>query len=134
MMDGSHRNRRAEAIVEALRETVDDRDARIVALLHVIDLRDARIGDLEREVGQLEEALRSRATIDQAKGVLMASMRCSPEEAFDLLVEQSNHQNVKLRDVARSIVDFQGRRPAGEPRKEGANQTVVLARPKDPPP
>ena len=41
---------------------------------------------------QLREAMRSRAVIEQAKGVLMARRRCSPDEAFDLLREVSQTQ------------------------------------------
>jgi GAF domain-containing protein len=55
-------------------------------------------------VTQLETALVSRAEIDQAKGVLMGAYGCSPEEAFVMLVERSQHQNVKLREVAREVL------------------------------
>jgi GAF domain-containing protein len=58
----------------------------------------------EQREGHLEAALRSRSTIDQAMGVLMAQARIGPEEAFEALRQQSQHANVKLRDVAASIV------------------------------
>lgn len=61
-----------------------------------------------RLAGQLQEALASRATIEQAKGILMAQRGVSPESAFDLLVELSQHTNRKLRDVARGIVEDPG--------------------------
>lgn len=67
------------------------------------------------EVEHLRAALTSRATIDQAKGVLMAEYRCSPDEAFRLLVKLSNDTNVKVADVASALV-YQaqaGRRSAG---------------------
>lgn len=53
---------------------------------------------------QLEVSMESRAAIEQAKGVLMASMGCTPDEAFDLLVQQSQDENRKLRDVAAALV------------------------------
>lgn len=53
----------------------------------------------------LEQAMKSRAVIEQAKGVLMAQRRCSPAEAFDVLVRASQRENVKLRDVAQRVVD-----------------------------
>jgi two-component system, response regulator / RNA-binding antiterminator len=56
------------------------------------------------EVEQLREALTSRATIDQAKGILMAQHGCSPEEAFGMLVRLSNDTNVRLADVASALV------------------------------
>jgi GAF domain-containing protein len=54
---------------------------------------------------QLREAISSRATIEQAKGVLVAQQQCSPEEAFQLLVLGSQRMNRKLRDVAQTVVD-----------------------------
>ena len=59
---------------------------------------------------QLSEAMRSRAVIEQAKGILMAGRRCDAEEAFKLLVELSQNTNVKLRDVAQALVD-EARKP-----------------------
>jgi GAF domain-containing protein len=53
---------------------------------------------------QLREAMESRATIEQAKGILMAAQRCGPDEAFDILVRASQNQNRKLRAIADGIV------------------------------
>lgn len=55
-------------------------------------------------VAQLREALTSRAVIDQAKGVLMAARRISADEAFALLVEQSQHENIKVRALAERFI------------------------------
>jgi GAF domain-containing protein len=63
-----------------------------------------------RMTQQLQDALVSRAAIDQAKGVLMARNGVSAEEAFGLLRTTSQQENRKLRDVAQEIVDrAQGR-------------------------
>lgn len=43
--------------------------------------------------------------IDQAKGILMAEQHCTAEEAFEILRLASQHQNVKLRDLATAIVN-----------------------------
>ncbi|KAA9161352.1 GAF and ANTAR domain-containing protein [Amycolatopsis acidicola] len=56
-------------------------------------------------VRHLEVALTSRAEIDQAKGVLMAVHGVSAEDAFARLVEQSQQQNRKLREVARELLE-----------------------------
>jgi len=58
----------------------------------------------------LEQAMRSRSTIEQAKGVIIATSGCTEDEAMQRLIEQSQHQNVKLRDIAREIVDNAMRR------------------------
>lgn len=60
---------------------------------------------------QLRAAMGSRAAIEQAKGVVMAAEGCDPDTAFHLLVQQSQRENRKLRDVAQEIVDrVSGRR------------------------
>jgi GAF domain-containing protein len=52
----------------------------------------------------LQVALGSRATIDQAKGIVMGARRITADEAFMLLVEHSQRENVKLRDLADRLV------------------------------
>jgi GAF domain-containing protein len=52
----------------------------------------------------LEQAMVSRATIEQAKGIVMSSVGCGPDEAIQLLIKQSQDQNVKLRDLAEELV------------------------------
>jgi LytS/YehU family sensor histidine kinase len=64
----------------------------------------------EREAMQalatnLERALTSRATIDQAKGMVMARVGVSADDAFARLVKLSSYLNVKLRDLAALIVE-----------------------------
>jgi GAF domain-containing protein len=58
---------------------------------------------------QLQQAMESRAAIEQAKGILMAAQRCSPDAAFGILVRASQNQNRKLRAIAQDIVDRFGR-------------------------
>jgi GAF domain-containing protein len=57
------------------------------------------------EVAGLRRAMESRAVIEQAKGILMERDGCGPDKAFDMLTRISQHRNVKLRELARSIVD-----------------------------
>jgi GAF domain-containing protein len=55
---------------------------------------------------QLDDALASRATVEQAKETLMAAHPGLDDHgAFDLLRRASQHQNVKLREVARRVVE-----------------------------
>jgi len=53
---------------------------------------------------QLRQAMESRATIEQAKGALMAAEKITPDEAFDVLRRASQRENRKLRDIAADIV------------------------------
>ena len=69
----------------------------------------------------LEQAMKTRAVIEQAKGKLMASGRYTAEEAFEVLVKASQRANVRLRDIAVRIVEESasepgsGQLPAGSP-------------------
>ena len=53
---------------------------------------------------QLRSSIVSRAVIDQALGVIMATERCPQDKAFALLRSVSQNTNVKLRDLAATIV------------------------------
>ena len=58
-----------------------------------------------QQLGQdMAEAMKSRATIEQAKGILMGAQRCSADDAFQILVRASQRENRKLRDMAAEIV------------------------------
>ncbi|MER5990275.1 MULTISPECIES: ANTAR domain-containing protein [Streptomyces] len=54
---------------------------------------------------QLTEAMRTRDLIGQATGILMERLNIDAAGAFDSLVKASQRENVKLRDLARRIVD-----------------------------
>jgi GAF domain-containing protein len=53
----------------------------------------------------LRLAMESRATIEQAKGIIMAQSAVDPEEAFDVLRRASQRENRKLRDIAHEMVE-----------------------------
>ena len=48
--------------------------------------------------------------IEQAKGILMADRRCTPDEAFGVLKQLSMDSNVRLADVAATIVHLAQKR------------------------
>jgi GAF domain-containing protein len=54
---------------------------------------------------EMAEAMRSRAVIEQAKGILMADHRIDADQAFEKLAQVSQHSNMKLRDVAQRLVE-----------------------------
>ena len=69
--------------------------------------------DTVAEVNGLREAMRFRATIEQAKGIVMAaSADMGPHEAFRHLVAISQRDNLQLRDVAKRIVQDRRSQPA----------------------
>ncbi|MGN6303128.1 MAG: ANTAR domain-containing protein [Angustibacter sp.] len=58
---------------------------------------------------QMRAALESRKVIDMALGILIARHHCTPDEAFALLSRASQNHNRKLRDLAQSLVESEGR-------------------------
>jgi hypothetical protein len=63
--------------------------------------------ELLRGMQAVRAGLRTRSVIDQAAGIIMAERSCSPEAAFAELRRRSNHENVKLAEVARELVSEQ---------------------------
>ena len=59
---------------------------------------------VQRLAGQLEQAMASRAVIEQAKGVIMALRGLPEHEAFEVLRTTSQARNIKVRDLAHQIV------------------------------
>lgn len=75
--------------------------AAIAAVLQETDTK-AELADLAEN---LQEAMRSRAGIEQAKGILMATHGCSADDAFRMLAEASSRTNVKVRVIAARLVE-----------------------------
>jgi GAF domain-containing protein len=59
----------------------------------------------ELEAAQLRQALNTRDVIGQAKGILMERRKISADEAFDVLRQASQALNVKLTQVAKTLVE-----------------------------
>src|SRR6476660_7896718 len=57
------------------------------------------------EYHSLQGAFGRRATIEQAKGILMARHAVDADRAFEMLRDHSQHNGHKLIDVAQAIVD-----------------------------
>jgi GAF domain-containing protein len=60
--------------------------------------------DMRTLAEQLTESIESRAVIEQAKGIVMAAKNCSADEAFQVLVQQSQATNTKVRVLAEDLV------------------------------
>jgi GAF domain-containing protein len=83
-----------------------ERVARTFASYAAITIYNAQIfADNSVLAVQMQEALASRAVIEQAKGIVMGSRRCTPDEAFGVLRTLSQVSNTKLRVVVQALVD-----------------------------
>ncbi|MDT5050466.1 MAG: hypothetical protein QOG75_6370 [Mycobacterium sp.] len=93
-----------DAIVVADRMS-DETGAVVATAGHYIDLTATFV---ETRQVALDEALpdlfEARAVIEQAKGLLMAVYRVSPEQAFGVLRWRSQETNTKLRALAKQLI------------------------------
>lgn len=109
--------RGGEGVVGTLTAYLPDR---AVSAADTVELLAVTLGGVLREIElfdelsrletDMERALASRAVIDQAKGIVMAARGIDANAAWDHLVKLSNLHQVKLRDLAASIVDQVARR------------------------
>lgn len=77
---------------------------------YYVDLTSARLREAEQlselagEAAGLQRAMASRATIEQAKGMIMFAYGCDSAAAFELLIGTSQRANIKLRELAERLV------------------------------
>ena len=70
-----------------------------------VALANAHLYDTQANLAQqMQAAMQSRAVIEQAKGIIMGSRRCTADDAFAILTKLSQDTNRKLRDVAAAVV------------------------------
>lgn len=80
--------------------------AEILAMFAEASLSTAMVlEDQARRAENLRSALWSREVIGQAEGILMERERISADQAFDILRAASQRRNVKLRQIARDLVE-----------------------------
>src|SRR5512141_3218373 len=89
-----------------------------IATIGLLQERTIRSGEILTE--QLQRALNSRVTIEQAKGVLARTHGIGVDAGFDLMRDYVRRNQYRLSDVAQSVVTDPGRHPeltaAGWPR------------------
>lgn len=74
-----------------------------ISTLSVLSQRSLREGEIL--AGQLQSALTSRVTVEQAKGVLSARLRIPMDEAFAVMRDHARAHDERLSVVARRIAD-----------------------------
>lgn len=95
--------------VRVLRDYIDH----AVAVATVGRLR-ALLSARQAKIDNLELALQSNREIGVAVGIIVATSRCSADQAFEVLRRVSQHSNRKIRDIAAEI-GYTGEIPAAPP-------------------
>jgi len=103
----------ASGIGAYLTKPVDSRA--LAAALALSATRHAEFEALEAEVGRAQQALEDRKLVERAKGLLMAALDLSEQDAFRRLQQTARERNLRLAEVAARIVEQQ---PLLEPKRK----------------
>ncbi|MEV7076285.1 ANTAR domain-containing protein [Streptomyces sp. NPDC093990] len=85
---------------------------------------DAAVARLVRENAQLRHAVDSHAMVDQAIGVLVATHRMPPAAGFEVLREVSQHTDIELHTVAKTVIGWALGHRLDEPVQQELEQAV----------
>jgi AmiR/NasT family two-component response regulator len=114
---------RVRQAVAAARDARDERSAVIQ-----VERLTAELEATARELDGLRAAMRTRASIEQAKGIVMGLHSCGEQEAFLELVRISQTTQTKLRDVAAGLVAQVSTTSGEVPRIELTGQPSDISR------
>ncbi|WP_420344146.1 ANTAR domain-containing response regulator [Paenirhodobacter sp.] len=81
---------------------------RVKPILDMAVSRFKAFSRLQRELAEARSALEERKVIERAKGLIMRARNMTEEEAFALLRQTAMNENVKLSEVAQSVVTAAG--------------------------
>ncbi|OQY17201.1 MAG: response regulator [Anaerolineaceae bacterium 4572_32.2] len=76
----------------------------LVPAIEVALARFAEFNALEKEVGDLQEALETRKLVDRAKGILMDSQDLAEADAFRKIQKMSMNTRKPMKEVAEAII------------------------------
>jgi len=93
--------RAAERGIIAYAQPVDEESVR--GSLEIAVRRFAELKELGSAVGELEDAIARRATIERAKGILMERHGVSDREAFEMLRSEARSNNRRVYEVASDV-------------------------------
>lgn len=72
---------------------------------YMVDVTGSKRSQTARDVDEaVRRSAESRGTIEQAKGIVMATLGVDADEAFSRLKRRSQNTNVKLRDLAHALI------------------------------
>jgi len=84
------------------------RKERVKAIVETTISRFRAFSRLRTELDETRQQLADRKVIDRAKGILMRERRIDEETAYQLMRKTAMSENLRLSDVARSIITAQG--------------------------
>lgn len=94
---------------------------------YMVDVTGSKRSQTAREVDEaVRRSAESRGAIEQAKGIIMATLALDADEAFARLKRRSQNENVKLRDLAQLLIDtVDDMRVAGVDARKAVEQVLA---------
>lgn len=124
IIDTSGRVREVIVLGDAM---TDDAGNTVGTTGYYIDLTEAMNAERREVLDEtLPELVRSRAVIEQAKGVLMRTYRINADQAFRVLQWRSQETNVKLRTLAERLIAELDTLPPVTPETQTAFDHLLL--------
>lgn len=80
------------------------RESDLIPAIEVAMARFSELQALEKEVGDLKQALETRKLVDRAKGILMDTQGLTEAEAFRKIQKMSMNKRRQMKDVAEAII------------------------------
>jgi AmiR/NasT family two-component response regulator len=93
----------ASGVSAYLTKPIDD--IQLDAAIRLAAARHAEFITLEGEVDRAHQALEDRKLVERAKGLLMQALEISEPEAFARIQRAARNRNLRLADVARTIIE-----------------------------
>jgi hypothetical protein len=73
---------------------------------YLVDVTGSKRSQTARDIDEaVRRSAESRSSIEQAKGIIMATLGVDADDAFGLLKKSSQDANIKLRDLAQRLLD-----------------------------
>ncbi len=93
---------------------------------YMVDVTGSKRSQTARDIDEaVRRSAESRGTIEQAKGLIMATVAVDADEAFAMLKKSSQNANVKLRDLASTLLDtFERMRVAGLDARKAVDEVL----------
>lgn len=102
MADAETTRAETGAEIKYLRDA-NDREFTLLQGAHTAEMA-AMHDALDSQEAKFESAIAARILVEQARGVLMSTLRCTADEASELMRIQSQLQNLNLNDIAAQIL------------------------------
>lgn len=105
-VDKSDAGMTEKAVVAGVSAYVVDglKKERIKSILELTISRFKAFNQLREELDRTKQQLEERKLVDRAKGILMKQRTLTEEEAYSLMRKTAMNENLKLSDVAQSII------------------------------